>query len=59
MHLQLLILVYRRNCNTTEKIILALQLCELMRGGDVVLFISGHTQTLLDNSHGGVVLQVE
>jgi hypothetical protein len=47
------------NRTTTEKVILALQLCELVQSGDVALFISGHTQTLLDNSHSGVVLQVE
>jgi hypothetical protein len=58
-NLQLPILVYRRNCTTMEKVILALQLCELAWGNDVVLFISGHTQTLLDNNHGSVVLQVE
>jgi hypothetical protein len=59
LNLQLPILVYRRNRTTTEKVILALQLCELVQGGNVALFISGHTQTLLDNNRGGVVLQVE
>jgi hypothetical protein len=58
-NLQVPILVCRRNCTTTEKVILTLQLCELMRGGDVALFICRHTQTLLDNSRSGVVLQVK
>jgi hypothetical protein len=58
-NLQLQILVYRRNGTTKEKVILALQLCKLARGSNVALFMSGHTQTLLDNSRGGVVLQVE
>jgi hypothetical protein len=58
-NLQLPILSCRRNCTTIEKVILALQLCELARGGDVVLFVSSHTQTLLDNSRSGVVMQVE
>jgi hypothetical protein len=57
--LQLPILVCRRKCTTTEKVILALQLCELARGGDVALFTTSHTQTLLDNSRCSVVLQVE
>jgi hypothetical protein len=58
-NLQLLILVCGRNCTTMEKVILTLQLCELARGGNVALFINGHTQTLLDNSRSGVVLHVE
>jgi hypothetical protein len=58
-NLQLLILVCRRNCTTIEKVILTPQLCELAWGSDVALFISGHIETLLDNSFGGVVLQVE
>jgi hypothetical protein len=49
-NLQLSILVCRRDCTTTEKVILALQLYE------VALFTSGHTQTLLDNSRSSVVL---
>jgi hypothetical protein len=43
-NLQLPILVCRGPCTTTEKVILALQLCKLVRGGDVELFISSHTQ---------------
>jgi hypothetical protein len=41
--IQLPVLVWRRNCTTTEKVILTLQLRELAWGGDVALVISGHT----------------
>jgi hypothetical protein len=57
--LQLSVLVWRRNCTTMEKVILTLQLCELMWDSDVALFISSHTQALLDDGPGGGVLQVE
>jgi hypothetical protein len=49
--LQLLVLLGRRNCTTTEKVILTLQLCALL--------ISGHAETLLDDYRVSVVLQVE
>jgi hypothetical protein len=57
--LQLIVLVRRRKCTTMEKCILMLQLCKLASDGDVVLIVCGHTQALLDNGPGEVVLQVE
>jgi hypothetical protein len=54
--LQLPVLVWRRNCTTTEKVILTLQLRKLAWHGDVALFISSHTQALLDDGLGGGVL---
>jgi hypothetical protein len=53
------VLLRRRNCTTTDKAILTLQLCELTRGGNVALLISSHAETLLKDSHSCVVLQVE
>jgi hypothetical protein len=49
-NLQLLVLVWRRNCTTMEKVILTLQLHELTWDGYVAPFISSHTQALLDDS---------
>jgi hypothetical protein len=57
--LQLLVLLGRRNCTTTEKVILTLQLCELPQCGGVGVLISGHAETLLDDYRVSVVLQVE
>jgi hypothetical protein len=57
--LQLPVLVERRNCTTTEKVILTLQLCELPRCGGVALLTSGQAETLLNNCHVSAVLQVE
>jgi hypothetical protein len=51
-NLQLAVLVRRRNYTITEKVILMLQLCKLMRDGIVVLIICVHTQALLDDGHG-------
>jgi hypothetical protein len=53
------VLLGRRNCTTMEKVILALQLCELPRCGGVALLTSCHAGTLLNDSHVSVVLQVE
>jgi hypothetical protein len=57
--LQFLVLVWRRNYTTMEKVILTLQLRKLVWDGDVALVISYHSQALLDDSPGGGVLQVE
>jgi hypothetical protein len=57
--LQLPVLLGRRNCTTTEMVILALQLCELPRCGGVVLLTSSHAKMLLNDCRVSVVLQVE
>jgi hypothetical protein len=57
--LQFLVLIQRRKCTTTEKSILLLQLLKLTRNGIVVLIVCGQMHTLLHDSPGGVMLQVE
>jgi hypothetical protein len=54
--LELPILLGRRNCTTTEKVILTLLVCELTRGQNVALLISSHAETLLKDSRSCVVL---
>jgi hypothetical protein len=49
--LQLSVLLGRRNCTTTEKVTLTLQLCELTRCGNVALLISSHAEMRLKDSH--------
>jgi hypothetical protein len=58
-NLQLPVLFGRGNCTTIENVILALQLCKLTCGRNVVLLISNHVETLLKNNGCRVVLQVE
>jgi hypothetical protein len=58
-NLQLLVLLGRRNYTTMEKVILALQLCELPGCGSVTLLTSFHAEMLLNDCHIYVVLQVE
>jgi hypothetical protein len=57
--LQLTVLIRRRKCTTVEKSILLLELLKLMRNGGVVLIVWGQTHTLLHDSPGSVILQVE
>jgi hypothetical protein len=57
--LQLPVLVESRNCTTTDKVILTLQLCKLPRCGGVALHTSGHAEMLLNNYRVSAVLQVE
>jgi hypothetical protein len=54
--LELPILLGRRNCTTTEKVILTLLVCELTRGQNVALLISSHAETLLKDSRSCAVL---
>jgi hypothetical protein len=55
--LRLPVLVGRRDYTTTEKVILALQLCELARNGNVALLIGSHTAPLQPCLRGSAVLQ--